>query len=258
MIDLHTHVIFGLDDGAATLDMSVEMCRQSVADGVEVLVATPHRVNGVHPDVPVAELQRRLYEIRTVVGDSVRLELGCELHVTHTLVEDIRSGHAPTIAGGPWVLIEFPPLQVPHGIENAIYELASSGYKLLVAHPERNRDVQRRMGRFINLMELGLYCQLDAASVLGRFGKEAMEAARFLLDCNRAHAIASDCHSPTRRRPRLSEAFRAARNQVGEEYARALVVDNPRAIVEGRSLPYMPEPRPLEERGSRWRRLLRV
>ncbi|HQR39292.1 MAG TPA: phosphotransferase [Blastocatellia bacterium] len=243
MVDLHAHIIPGLDDGAKTLEDSVDMCRQAAADGTEIMVATPHRFDGVHANPPVEELRSRLDEVQQAVGDSIRLVLGCELHFTHQIVEQLcESREAIPINGGPYVLVEFPPFAIPAGCENAIYGMMSAGFKPVIAHPERNHEVQERPDRYYNLAELGLLGQIDAGSLLGKFGRPAEQTARLLLECNLGHAVSSDTHSPRRRRPGLSAAREHVRTLVGDETATALFDTNPRAIVHGQPVPHRPEP----------------
>lgn len=253
MVDLHSHILPGTDDGAATLEDAVEMCRLAADDGVDTMVATPHRFDGVHDNPPVDVLRERLAELQSAVGDTIRLVLGCELHFTHGIVEQLCESHdALPINDGPYVLIEFPHFSLPAGCENPIYRLRSAGFIPLIAHPERNLTVQEKPERFYNLAELGLYGQIDSASLLGKFGKEAEQTARLLLQCNLGHAISSDTHSPRRRRPGLSKARDIAKSIVGEEAANALVDANPRAVVEGQPLPYTPEPSVPRAKRSRW------
>lgn len=253
MIDLHSHILYGIDDGAETLADAVAMCEIAVADGTEVMVATPHRFDGIHENHPIELLRERLDEIQQAVGNSIRLVLGCELHFTHRVVEQLcTTGEGWGINNGPYVLLEFPPFSIPNGCENAIYRITSAGFRPLIAHPERNRTVQEKPEHFYNLAELGLYAQLDSASLFGKFGRDAQIVAKTLLQNNLIHAISSDTHSPTRRRPGLSKALAAARDIVGDEHARALVIDNPKAIVDGQPLPYVPETTSPARKRSRW------
>lgn len=253
MVDLHSHILPGTDDGAATFEDAVEMCRQAAADGTDTMVATPHRFDGVHDNEPASVLRERLAELQRAVGDALRLVLGCELHFTHDVAERLcDTREAISINDGPYVLVEFPPSALPVGCENAIYKISSGGFIPVIAHPERNRTVQERPERFYNLAELGLFGQIDTASLLGKFGKEAEATARLLLECHLGHALASDSHSPRRRRPGLSAARAVARDLVGEEAAAALVDANPRAMVEGHALPYAPDPVVPRAKRRRW------
>lgn len=252
MVDLHSHILPGIDDGAKTLEDAVEMCRLAAADGTDTMVATPHRYDGVHENWPVETLRERLAELQAAVGPAPRLVLGSELHFTHDIAERIcDTRDAISINDGPYVLIEFPPFAIPVGCEAALYKITSAGFRPLVAHPERNLAVQEKPERYYNLAELGLYSQIDSASLLGKFGKEAEAAARLLLEHSMAHAISSDTHSPRRRRPGLSKALGVAADLAGEEAARALVDANPRAVVAGDALPFLPDPSPPRAR-KRW------
>lgn len=252
MVDLHSHILPGVDDGAKTLEDAVEMCRMASADGVDTMVATPHRFDGVHDNLEAGELRERLAALQEAVGPAPRLVLGCELHFGHDIVERLcETREALPINDGPYVLVEFPSSGIPLNCEAQFYRISSAGFRPLIAHPERNRDVQERPERFFNLAELGLYVQVDAASLLGKFGAKAEATVRVLLECNLVHAIASDTHSPRRRRPGLSRARDAAAAVVGEEAALAYVDANPRAVVAGEPLPYTPDPTPPRRR-RRW------
>lgn len=253
MVDLHSHIIPGIDDGAETLEDAVAMCRMAAEDGIDTMVATPHRFDGVHDNPPVETLRERLAELQAAVGPNPRLVLGCELHFTHDIAEHLCDRHdAVSINDGPYVLVEFPPFAIPTGCENALYRIMSAGFKPIIAHPERNCAIQEHPSRYYNLAELGLLSQVDSASLMGRFGKEAEATARLLLECNLVHAISSDTHSPRRRRPGLSKARELARKIVGDEAAAAYVDKNPRAIVAGEPVPFLPEPVPPRSRRQRW------
>jgi protein-tyrosine phosphatase len=253
MVDIHTHVLPGIDDGPGSLEDAAEMVLMAARDGTDTIVATPHRFDSVHPMPGVAELRESLARLQAAVGETVRLVLGSEVRFTHQIVEHICvTREAPTINGGSYALVEMPPFDLPAGCEGPIYELSSAGIRVVIAHPERNRAVQERPDRFYNFMELGIYGQVDSASLLGRFGKASEATARVLLECNMAHAIASDGHSPRRRKPVMSAAVEVASNLIGGEAARALVDANPRAMVEDRPLPHTPESVPPSSRRRRW------
>lgn len=242
IVDIHAHVLPGIDDGPDTLEAAVHMCRLAASDGTDVIITTPHRFDGLHVDHDVAKLAGDLDVLRAALGPAPRLALGTEFRFTHDIA-DLVLGPARqlTLNGGPYVLLEMPSAAIPVNCENPIYRLSSAGLKVVVAHPERNREVQSRFERFFNLVELGLVVQIDAGSILGKFGPKAQAAARQMLEHRLVHVIASDGHSPVRRRPLLSAAVEAAREIVGDD-VEALVGANPEAIFEGRPLPYLPDP----------------
>lgn len=252
MIDLHSHILPGVDDGPRTLDESIEMCRLSANDGVGVMVATPHAHDGFHTTHAVSFLLSKVEELNARVGEELKIVLGCELRLTHEVVRHIcEEKSAPTISGGPYALIEFPHSIVPAGSERALWELINRGIRPIIAHPERNTMLMNEPERFYELVEMGALGQLDTGSITGQFGKKPQQASRRMLECGLIHFIASDCHNARNRLPGLSAGVRAAAAIVGEEYARALANDNPLAVVEGSRSLVLPQPT-LPKPKKRW------
>jgi protein-tyrosine phosphatase len=236
VIDLHSHVLPGLDDGAADLADAVDICRAAVADGIRVLAATPH----VREDYPTTavQMQAALERVRAATSD-LPLELlpGAEL-----ALDELRRDRAEllllTLAGNPsYLLVETPYFGWPLNINSALFELLAMRITPVLAHPERNPEVQEQPERLDRLVAGGVLVQLTAASVDGRLGGRTRTAARALLDREAAHLIASDAHSPAVRGIGMSDAARA----LGDDaLARWLTVDVPAAIVEGVALPARP------------------
>jgi len=241
MIDIHSHVLPETDDGSRSFDESVEMCRMSHEDGVEVIVATPHAHDGIHTTHDPALLKAKVDELNSRVGGRPKIVLGCELRFTHDVVRHVcTSGTAPTINGGPYVLVEFPHLVVPPGSERPLFELLSNQIKPIIAHPERNQQLMIRPERFFELVELGALGQLDTGSLTGQFGKRVQQTAELMLENGLIHFIASDCHNTRNRLPGMSKAVAVAAEIVGEEYARAIATENPAAVLEGMQIPSKP------------------
>ena len=252
VVDIHSHILPGLDDGAKHIDESIEMCRLAAADGISVIVATPHAHDGVHTTHRTSLLLERVSELNDRVGGRPAVQLGCELRLTHDVVKLVRSGEtAPTVAGGPYVLIEFPHSLVPPGSDRVLFDLISSGFRPIIAHPERNLLLMSEPARFHQMVERGVLGQVDAGSITGQFGKRVQQTARIMLECGLIHVIASDCHNTRNRLPGMSPAVEAAAEIVGGEYANAMAKDNPRAVVEGEIIPSRPNPT-LPQRRKRW------
>ena len=239
MIDLHAHLLPGLDDGAQTLDESREIARAAVADGVDAIAATPH----VRSDFPttVEQMEAGVSELRADFdreGIPVHVLHGGEidLEVLRTLaVETVRRF---TLAQtGVYLLIEFPYSGWPLGLDREIFSLRTAGLTPLLAHPERNREVQAAPARLEELVRLGARVQVTAASVEGRMGKSSREASFRLLELGLVDVLASDLHTPAIREARLGAAVGALKD-VG--LARYLTEDAPRAIVAGEELPERP------------------
>lgn len=247
MIDIHSHILSGVDDGASSLEESLEMCRLSAADGVSAMVATPHAHDGVHRTHDVSFLRDKVEELNRLAGGKLKVLLGCELRFTHDVVRHIcEEKSAPTISDGPYALVEFPHAIVPVGSEQALFELMSRGIHPVIAHPERNQSFMAEPERFYEMVEMGALGQLDTGSITGQFGKKVQQTARVMLECGLIHFLASDCHNTRNRLPGLSAGIAAASAVVGEKYARILAEDNPLAVVEAESnlvLPATAQPR---------------
>ena len=246
MIDLHSHVLPGLDDGAADLDDALAICAAAEADGVAVLAATPH-VRADYPTTP-EQMERGLAEVQAAFGDAVRLVPGGELDLAELErpAEELRRFG---LAGNPRVLlVETPYAGWPLDLGEKLFRLKLAGFDAVLAHPERNRDVQQRPELLEPIVQAGTLVQLTAAAIDGRFGSSSQSCAFGLLERRLAHLIASDAHSAEVRELRLSDAVDAVDD---EQLARWLTEDVPRSILDGTPTP--PRPR----RGSRRRGLFR-
>ncbi|HEY6328756.1 MAG TPA: CpsB/CapC family capsule biosynthesis tyrosine phosphatase [Blastocatellia bacterium] len=252
MIDIHSHILAQTDDGPPSIEESVQMCKASADDGITVMVATPHSFDSVHKTHPVDVLATRVAELNNRLGGRPKIVLGCELRFTHDVVNQVCAQKtAPTIAGGPYVLLEFPHSMVPVGTERVLFELMSNRITPIIAHPERNRVLMAEPARFLALVEMGVLGQIDSGSVLGQFGSSARKAARIMLESNMVHFIASDCHNMRNRLPGLSEAVKEVAEIIGEDGARMISTGNPAAVVEGKPAPWRPAPRPPEKK-KKW------
>jgi protein-tyrosine phosphatase len=236
VIDLHSHVLPGLDDGAADLDEAVDLCRAAAADGIEAIAGTPH----VRFDYPTtaASMEASLARLQEAVGGLIRVLPGGELDIESLdlPVEELRRFG---LGGNPdYLLVETPYRGWPALLGTRLVELRARGVTPVLAHPERNREVQTRPELLEPLVAGGVLIQLTASSVDGREGRRAKSCARTLLGRGLAHLIASDAHRASIRAVGMAAAARS----VGDPgLARWLTVDVPRAIVDGGPLPVRPE-----------------
>ena len=247
MIDLHSHVLPGLDDGARDLDDAVEICRAAAADGIEVLAATPH-VRDDYPTTP-EQMEAALSLVREAAGDLVRLVPGGEIDIGE--LERPREELARfALAGNPsYLLVETPYVGWPLDLADKLFRLLAKGITPVLAHPERNREVQARPELLEPIVAGGTLVQLTAASVDGRSGRRARSCAALLLERNLAHLLASDAHSATLREIGLSAAVAALGDDALAEW---LTVGIPGAIVGDQPLP--PRPRAARPRRRFFRR----
>jgi protein-tyrosine phosphatase len=236
VIDLHSHVLFGVDDGPETLEGSLAICAAAVADGTTMLAATPH-VRDDYPTTPEM-MEARLAEVQAAVGDGLRLLPGGELDLAE-LVRPPNELRRFALAGNPdYLLVETPYVGWPLEFGDRVFRLAAAGIRAVIAHPERNSDVQERPELLERLVAGGAICQLTAASVDGRLGPRTRKTAHLLIERGLAHMIASDAHELFVREIGMTSAVAAVGN---ESLARYLTFDVPRAIVEGGALPERPD-----------------
>jgi len=255
LIDLHTHILPGVDDGVKEEDEAVEFARAAFADGVRTLVATPHSKDGFFENgraevlAAVERLQGKLRE----AGIGLTLLPGAEVYVAPDLVERVKDGRALTLGdNGKTLLLELSLSQYPMELQNLVFSLRLAGLVVLFAHPERIRYFQEDVKRWEEMVRLGAYGQITTGSVLGTFGEDAQEFSELLLRRGLAHVLASDAHNLRGRPPILSRAVEAVAAIVGAEEARKMVSDRPRALLDGRD----PEPPPVLERQASKRSLL--
>jgi protein-tyrosine phosphatase len=240
MVDIHCHILPGLDDGADTLETSVQMAEMAIADGVTHIVGTPH-ANSVYKFDPELIRQRR-EELQAAVGDRLILATGCDFHLSFENLQDIQKNlHKYTINQKNYLLVEFADFAIPPSMDDTMHQLQLMGLSPIITHPERNALLRTKPERMYRWLHQGAYVQITAQSILGRFGTGAQRHAEQWLDDDRVHFVASDAHNLKGRPLQLRAAYDAVAERRGEAVAQALFHDNPLAAFEGRSLPYEPE-----------------
>ena len=239
MIDIHCHILPGLDDGPETLEESIEMSRIAYNDGIRTIVATPHYRPGSF-EYPHELLQAKLDQLKAaLVKAQVGLEVlpGADVTITPELNEYIIRYPYLTINGtGRYFLAEFPHAAVPPNWDTFLYEMIRKGKTPIITHPERNGWFLSHPEKLSPFVRAGGLVQITAMSVTGEGSEESRRYAVHLIKSGLAHIIATDAHSRTIRKPLLSDAVALAVSLVGKERATAMVVDTPRAIVEGRPI----------------------
>ncbi|MCP3982428.1 MAG: hypothetical protein GY716_24260 [bacterium] len=236
MIDLHTHILPGIDDGVKTEDEAVEFARAAAQDGTRIIVATPHCKEGFYFNdrqtiLPAVE---KLRERLSREGVSIDLLPGAEVHVCPDLPERIRDGRAPTLAdNGKTLLLELSLSQYPVELENLVFQLKLAGIEVLFAHPERIRYFQEDVTRYEEMVRLGAWGQITTGSIVGLFGEDTRKFSEELLRKGLVHVIASDAHNLRHRNPILTEAVSATASLVGQARAEAMTTSAPRALLDG-------------------------
>ena len=258
MVDLHCHILPGIDDGAPDRETAVAMARCAVADGIEVTACTPHIYPGMYENTR-GGIQAAIEAFREVLaeeGIELQLVIGADTHLTPDLVSDIRGGRVPTLNGTRYLLLEPPHHSVPPRFEESVFNLRTAGIIPVITHPERLSWIETHYPVFQRLVRGGAWMQITSGSLTGRFSRRARYWGERMLDEGMVHILATDSHHIDRRPPLLAEGRDAAARRVGDEEAWHMVSTRPRGILNDsfpESLPSLPErpasPRPL------WKRL---
>ncbi len=237
MIDIHSHILPGLDDGSPSFETSLAMLIMAAESGTTDIVATPHCNDefAFHPATN-AELASQL---QTAVdahfgSRKITLHLGCDFHLSLRNIRQALSDPTRfTIAGHQYMLAEFSDIMIFEGVSNLFDQLIQAGIRPIVTHPERNSMLQKRPKELRRWVDQGCLLQITAHSYLGTFGPSAKSFALDLTRQGIVHIVASDAHDTTRRTPRLDQAFASLQQTFGADVARALCLDHPMAVIQG-------------------------
>jgi protein-tyrosine phosphatase len=266
MIDLHAHILPGLDDGAETLDESIEMCWLSYQDGIRTIVATPHILPGIYKNNR-STILTKLHELNTALlkfgvqssefvaknSDTMTQRLndpmtglkllpGADVHFSFDMLQLCENGEIMTVNdNGRYLMVEFDFQGIPYRGEEVLFQLIMHGIIPIITHPERNLEIARSPNRYYEIIKMGCLGQVTAMSLTGGFGSGVRLVAEKLLKNRLVHIIASDTHSINGRPPILSTALRATEKIVGKEEAQKMVTEYPEAVIEGRR-PNVPKP----------------
>ena len=237
-IDIHSHILPGIDDGSKNFEMSMEMLRIAEENGIRSIVLTPHYKPMRHNVGPggVKELTGRLEEAVRREGMEIRLYSGNEFYYSSEMVRVLEEKKACTMAGSGYVLVEFGPMDGFDYIRGGLYQILSAGYRPILAHVERYGSVCAKVEHVKDLTAMGCYMQVNAGSIMGQFGMATKQLARKLLKYGMVHFVATDAHDDRRRSPALSECARYLERKYGEEYMEKLLRINPLHMIADRYL----------------------
>jgi protein-tyrosine phosphatase len=244
VIDLHCHILPGLDDGASDIGVSLAMARIAVAQGIETTACTPHILPGLYHNSgssirqAVAALQERL------AGEAIPLRLvsGADAHMCPDFVSGLRSGQLMPLADSRYVLVEPPHHTAPPHFEGFFFNLVAAGYVPILTHPERLFWVPSHYDAIGRLVRAGVWMQITAGSFAGAFGRNALYWAERMLDEGCVHLIATDAHDTERRPPDLARGRDIVAKRAGAEEAQRLVLTRPLAILQDQPPSSVPGP----------------
>lgn len=244
MIDLHCHLLPGIDDGASDLETALGMARLAVKDQITTTACTPHIYPGLY-DNTIEGIQGAIKRLRQdLAAADIELELvmGADIQITPDLRRKLQVGEVPTLNGSRYFLFEPPHHVCPPGFSDLAFSLSAAGYVPIITHPERLTWIGDHYEVFVDLALKGIWMQVTAGSLTGRFGRGARYWGERMLDNGLVHLLATDAHGLERRPPLLGEGAIAAEKWVGAEEARQLVEGRPRAVLTNQSPNAFPLP----------------
>jgi protein-tyrosine phosphatase len=262
MIDIHHHLLWGMDDGSSSLENSLAMARMAAEDGITHIVCSPH-ANGryVYDPPQVAEKIAELQVLLDSKAIAVKLGRGCDFHMSYENIQEAKVHPSKfSINGLGYLLVEVPDYGLPRGLTEIFYELQLAGLTPILTHPERNPTLQNDRSRVEEWLQRGVLIQVTAGSVIGRMGRHAERMAHELLANRWVHFLATDAHNTTSRVPKMREAFELVAKKYGSDYAHLLCMSNPLAVFVGKSMPPQLEPQNLykdSNEKSWWQKLLK-
>jgi protein-tyrosine phosphatase len=233
VIDLHCHVLPGVDDGPATLAEAVAMCRLAAADGCSVLIATPHQRHPSFPELSRRRLEQAWRELVEALDGAPEVRLGAEVRVDSELLAelDVPASEVLPLAGGRYLLLELPRAEQRPAPEELVHELLVGGWRPVLAHPEVIPWLAPDLDRLATLVAAGALLQVTAAALLGDFGRHPRDNAWRMVDAGVVHFVASDAHSTSWRPPGLSAVHGLLERRAGTAVARQLLLDNPARVL---------------------------
>src|SRR5690349_5280595 len=232
MVDIHSHILYGLDDGARTLEESMAMVRLAAESGTTDIVATPHADlrYAYRPEL----VDQRIAELAEAAAGALRIHRGCDFHLYYENIQQALDNPARfTINQKRYLLVEFSDVMILDSASEVFSRMLAGGTTPVITHPERNALLARSVDQIAQWVDAGCRVQLTAQSFLGRFGRRAKAAAAQLIERGLVHFIASDAHDTEHRPPVMDGAYRYIEKEYGKANAEALFTDNPRAVLAG-------------------------
>lgn len=228
MVDIHSHILYGVDDGASSERETKKMLDIAVKEGIDCIIATPHYIVG-NNEYNKQQLISRYKDVLNIIKENnipIKLELGNELLADSELISQIEEQACFSLAGSNYLLIEFSPRTSEYIIRNLIYNVKLKGYTPIIAHPERTFNLEQDLEKLLELIEQDCLLQSNTGSLTGVYGSKVQKMVYELLDRRMISFISTDAHSTRRRSPKMKEAYELTKERCGEKYAQDLFMKN--------------------------------
>lgn len=237
MYDIHSHILYGVDDGAACIKESVEMAEQAAANGIEAIIATPHYIEGLYESNYASNLNK-LYSLNKEIykaGININIYLGNEILITPEILKLVKQGKVTTLNESRYLLIELPFFDLPPYTEKVLFNLEMEGYVAVLAHPERNERIIDDLNILYRLIKQGALVQMNISSLKGIYGKHVKRTALLMLKHYMVHFVGTDIHSPGKRQTGVDDIIEKLKTYYPNQ-AHSLLCDNPQSIIKNESI----------------------
>lgn len=253
MIDIHSHILPLMDDGAESFEQALSMARIAVSEGIDIIVTTSHLqdINEQHINTYFELMQQQSMQLQTLLDEQqipIQLRSGAEIAI-HPFLLTTAQITSISIQRGHYLLLELPPYWVLESIEHFIYSLRVKGFIPILAHPERDRQIIENPNLLYQLVEMGALSQITSGSITGRFGTMIQKCARTLVEHKMVHVVGTDAHSDRNRSPKMRESIKLLTRWVGADVVQNMTEEFPRLILEDQLFTV---PQPEEVRHRRW------
>ena len=239
MIDIHVHILPGIDDGPSTLEESLEMARIAVKNGISVMIATPHCLNGVYVNWQEDILSACAEFKSALEKHNIPLTVlpGSEIHLSPEIMGAVDKGRLMTLNDtGRYIFLELPDQFISQAVIFLVNRLKNKNITPIISHPERNLTIQHNVGLLYDFISAGALSQITSGSLTGGFGQQALKCCRNIIELHMVHFMASDAHSPAGRPPILDRSVKKLSSLVGKTHAQKIIFEFPRAVLEGKKL----------------------
>jgi len=248
MIDIHCHILPGIDDGAKTIEDSLAMAKAAAEEGIHTIIATPHHKNNQfnNKKTDILHYVDELNKAFAKENMAMKILPGQEVRIFGEVLEDYEKGEILTLNHTKYLFIEFPSSSVPRYAERLLYDIQTQGIIPIIVHPERNKELQEKPELMYQLVQNGALTQVTGASVCGYFGKKVKQFSEQLIEANLTHFIASDAHNTTTRTFKMNQAFDEIEAAFGSDYV-YLFTENAELLIEDKNI-YKEMPQPIRKK----------
>lgn len=232
-IDIHSHILPGIDDGSDNIEETIHMIEAARNDGISIIIATPHYHEGRYKK-KVADYEAALNIVRSYVKDifpNVRIYLGCEIYYNHECIDLLESNQIPTMAGSKYILLEFSPRREYQYIRTNLQRCLFAGYLPILAHVERYICLEQDISLVEELVNMGVYIQFNTNSIVGNIRGKTKKFVRRLLHHNLVHFMATDAHNMSNRSPVINKSKEYIIKKYGKSYLDRLIIHNPKKVL---------------------------